>query len=95
MAMKIIEFPKRVIRIEAAGIVRRVGSQVHNLRPGDHVAMVDRGVFSTNVITLEILCAKIANDMDFDKASIMFFPYATATHSLMFVGGLQKGQVSI
>ena len=59
--MRIIKFPKGVIGIEAAGIVRRVGSLVQSLRPGDHVAMVDRGVFSTNVITLENLCAKIPN----------------------------------
>ena len=93
--MKVIEFPKCVIRIEAQGVVRRIGTEVKNLQVGDRVAMVDRGVFSTTVITLEILCAKIPDSLDFDEASTMFFPFATAMHSLMTVGGLEKGQVSV
>lgn len=56
--------------------------------------MIERGTFSTNVVTLEILCVKIPDDLSFDEASTMFFPYVTATHSLITVGGIKKGQVS-
>ena len=92
--MKVVEFPKRAIGVEAAGIVRKVGSQVKTLRVGDRVAMIDRGIFSTTVNILEILCTKVPDHLDFNEASTMFFPYATAMYSLGTIGGLEKGQGS-
>ena len=56
--------------------------------------MIERGTFATNVVTLEILCVKIPDDLSFNEASTMFFPCVTATHSLLTVGGIKKGQVS-
>lgn len=50
-------------------------------------------MFATTVTTLEVLCVKIPDDLSFNEASTMFFPYMTAMHSLMNVGGLEKGQV--
>ena len=92
VAMKIVEFPKFAIGLEAAGVVRRVGSQVRTLHVGDRVAVIDRGVFSTTVVTLEMLCIKIPDSLEFDEASTIFFPYATALYSLMTIGGMEKGQ---
>ena len=92
--MKVVEFPKRAIGVEAAGIVRKVGSQVKSLRVGDRVAMIDRGLFSTTVNILEVLCTKVPDHLDLIEASTMFFPYATALYSLVTIGGLEKGQVS-
>lgn len=92
--MKIVELPERVLGLEGAGVVRRLGSQVKTLRVGDRVAMIERGVFSSVVTTLEILCVKLPDDLDFNEASTMFFPYVTAMHSLMTIGGLERGQVS-
>ena len=92
--MKVVEFPKPAIGVEAAGIVRQVGSKVKTLRVGDRVTMIDRGIFSTTVNFLEIHCTKVPDHLDFNKASTMFFLYATAIYSLVTIGGLEKGQVS-
>lgn len=91
--MKIVELDERSFGCEGAGVIRRVGSGVSSLSVGDRVAVIDRKTFSTIHITREVLCVKIPNDLGFDEASAMFFPYATAMHSLMTVGQLEKGQV--
>lgn len=92
--MNIVKLPQgRVFGLEGAGVVRRTGSQVKTLRVGDRVAVVEHNMFATTVNTLEVLCVKIPDDLGFNEASTMFFPYITAMHSLMDVGGLEKGQV--
>lgn len=50
-------------------------------------------MFATTVIVSDVLCVKIPDNLGFNEASTMFFPYMTAMHSLMDVGSLQKGQV--
>ena len=50
-------------------------------------------MFGTTVTVSEALCLKIPDDLGFNEASTMFFPYMTAIHSLMDVGSLKKGQV--
>ncbi|KAL8728510.1 MAG: hypothetical protein Q9166_005332 [cf. Caloplaca sp. 2 TL-2023] len=92
IALQIVELVERPLGCEGAGIIRRVGSEVRSLAIGDRVAVIDRKTFSTSHITREILCVKIPDALSFDEASAMFFPYATAMHSLMTVGNLEKGQ---
>lgn len=91
--MRIVEFPLRFFGFEGAGVVRRIGSQVRSLNVGDRVAVFERNMFATKIVTLEILCVKIPEQLSFNDAAVMFFPYATAMHSLMSVGGLERGQV--
>lgn len=92
--MNIVQLPQgRVFGLEGAGVVRRIGSQVRTLRIGDRVAVVEHNMFATTVTTLEVLCVKIPDNLSFNEASTMFFPYITAMYSLMDVGGLMKGQV--
>ncbi len=94
--MNVVHLPQgNVFGLEGAGVVRRIGSQVHTLRTGDRVAVVDRNMFATTVTTLEVLCVKIPHDLSFNEASTMFFPYMTAMYSLTDVGNLRKGQVRI
>ncbi|KAL9121374.1 MAG: hypothetical protein Q9187_002068 [Circinaria calcarea] len=93
VAMNIVHLPQGIVLgLEGAGIVRQIGSQVKTVRVGDRVAIVDNHMFSTTITTSELLCAKIPDDLSFIEASTMFFPYMTAMHSLMDVGGLEKGQ---
>ena len=92
--MNIVKLPQgRVFGLEGAGIIRRIGSQVRTLHIGDRVAVVEHNMFATVVTTLEVLCVKIPDGLSFKEASTMFFPYITAMHSLMDVGGLEKGKV--
>ena len=93
--MRIIELPERVLGLEGAGVVRRVGSRVKALRVGDRVATVERGAFSTLIRTLEILCVKVPDEVDLNEAATLFLPFVTAMHSLMTVGGLKKRQVRV
>lgn len=94
IALQIVELDERPFGCEGAGIIRRVGSEVRALAIGDRVAVIDRKTFSTSHITREILCVKIPDNLNFDEASAIFFPYATAMHSLMTIGNLEAGQVS-
>lgn len=92
--MNIVQLPQgRVFGLEGAGVVRQIGSQVKTLRIGDRVAVVEHNMFATTVTTLEVLCVRIPDDLSFNEAATMFFPYITAMHSLMDVGGLEKTQV--
>lgn len=92
--MNIVQVPQgRVFGLEGAGVVRRIGSQVKTLCVGDRVAVVDRNMMATTVTTLEILCVKLPDNLGFEEASTMFFPYMTAMHSLIDVGRLEKDQV--
>ena len=93
--MNVVQLSKgQVLGLEGAGVVRRIGSQVKTLHAGDRVAVIEHSMFATTINTLEALCVKIPDDLSFYEASTMFFPYMTAMHSLMDVGGLEKGQVS-
>ncbi|KAL8775852.1 MAG: hypothetical protein Q9194_003575 [Teloschistes cf. exilis] len=92
IALQLIELDERPFGCEGAGVVRRVGSEVRSLAIGDRVAVIDRKMFSTSHITREILCVKMPDTLSFDEASAMFFPYATAIHSLITIGNLEKGQ---
>ncbi|KAL8969458.1 MAG: hypothetical protein Q9183_001983 [Haloplaca sp. 2 TL-2023] len=92
VAMKIVDLPNPFLGSEGAGVIRRVGSEVRSLHVGDRVALIDRRVFSSTVVTLELLCVRLPDDLDFEEGSTMFFPYLTAMHSMMTVGGLEKGQ---
>lgn len=91
--MGIVELPERTLGLEAAGVVRRVGPQVKELKIGDRVACLERHAFSTLITSHELLCVKIPDSLTFDEAATMLIPYATAIHSLITVGGLAKGQV--
>lgn len=92
--MNVIQLPQgRVFGLEGSGIVRRVGSQVEELRVGDRVAVVEHNMFATSIVTLEMLCVRIPDHLHFHEASTMFFPYITAMHSLVDIGGLKEGQV--
>lgn len=91
VAMKLVEFPKRVFGVEAAGIVRRTESNVTTPRVGDQVAVVDTYLMSTVVITKGVLCVKLPDSLSFESAACMLVPYSTAIHSLINVGDLLKG----
>ncbi|KAL8927685.1 MAG: hypothetical protein Q9172_001245 [Xanthocarpia lactea] len=92
VAMKIVDLPNPFLGSEGAGVVRRIGSEVKTVSVGDRVAIIDRGVFSSIVITLELLCVKLPDGLGFEEGSTMFFPYLTAMQSLITIGRLEKGQ---
>ena len=79
---------------EVTGLVRRIGCNVQNLATGDRIfALTPEGCISTTVILPATLCVKIPNNLSFDEAATMPVCFATAIHSLVDVGHLEKGQV--
>jgi hypothetical protein len=91
--MGVVELSKPTLGHEASGVVRAVGPKVKNLNVGDRVMLAGRSTFSTSIVTSEVLCAKIPDEMTFVEAASMPVVYATAMQALMTVGRLQKGQV--
>jgi NADPH:quinone reductase-like Zn-dependent oxidoreductase len=92
--MGIVELPQRAFGLEAAGVVRRIGSEVKTLKVGDRVVCSERQAFSTLITTLELLCVKIPDVLSFNEAATMLILYTTVIHSLINIGGLANRQVS-
>ncbi len=63
------------------------------LKIDDRVACLERNAFSTLVTSSELLCVKIPDILTFNEAATMLIPFATVIHSLITLGGLEKGQV--
>lgn len=79
---------------EAAGVVRRVGPNVHNLRAGDRVVMLELDTFKTVITASEKLCERIPDRMSFVDAASMPLVFSTSIYSLVEVAHLRRGQVS-
>ncbi|TWU78585.1 t1pks [Metarhizium rileyi] len=92
VGMNLIEQSGRFFGLEGAGVVRRVGPDVRNLKPGDRVATMEHNVLSTLLLTSEAMCVKIPDSLSFTDAATMFTVYATVQQSLITVGQLEKGQ---
>ena len=77
---------------ECAGIIQRVGPDVQDLSPGDRVMVFGSGAFATNLTTIEQLCVKIPDSLDFVDAASMATVYGTVIYSLFNKAHLEKGQ---
>jgi NADPH:quinone reductase-like Zn-dependent oxidoreductase len=80
---------------EAAGVVRRVGSNVTKLRPGDRTVFVGEDTFSTVVRVPELLAQKLPDDISFVDASAIPIVFLTAVYGLIDLGRLTRGQVRL
>lgn len=95
MAMGIVEGYCPGLGLECAGIVRKVGRNVHQIAPGDHVMLVSHGCFSTSVVADARGVMKMPKGLSFEEAAAMPCVYATAIHCLVNLGNLQEGQVCV
>ncbi|KAM0454086.1 hypothetical protein ACHAO4_004834 [Trichoderma viride] len=91
VAMGIVEGYKPGLGIECSGIIRKVGSSVKGLLPGDRVMAIGHGCFTTNFISDASLVVKIPNHLGFEEAATVPCVYATAIHALVNLGGLREG----
>ncbi|KAF2260237.1 polyketide synthase PksD [Lojkania enalia] len=76
---------------DCAGVVTRVGSDVHDFKKGDRVVMMGPGVMKTYPRTRE-WCTKIPDSMSFEEAASVLNPGICAYYSLIEVARLQKGE---
>ena len=90
-----VDSTEHVFGLEAAGIVRHTGPEAKRLQVGDRVMVFARDAFSSVITTSESLCVKCPTELGFTDAATMPLAYSVALYSLIDVGGLQKGQVSL
>lgn len=91
--MGVVDGTKAGIGLEAAGIIRSVGSEVKDFKVGDRVMMFEHGCFSTRLAISAKLAVKIPGDLSFEQAATLPCVYSTVIHSLLTIGRLEKGQV--
>lgn len=80
---------------EACGMIRRVGSCSVNFNPGERVVVFGTGLFTTRKIVSSKSCLRVPDNVSSQDAAALPIAYATAIHSLINLGQLQKGQVRI
>lgn len=93
--MGVVEGTKDGIGLEGSGIVRRIGPDVEGLKIGDRVLFLDRGGFTTRLVTSAKLCAKMPDGLSFEEGATMPCVYSTVLYSLMTIGRLEKAQVRV
>ena len=78
--------------LEAAGVVRRVGSSVTKFKVGDKVMMMGYGAHRTFHRAPASFCALIPEGMSFELAASIPVVHATAWNALVRIANVQKGQ---
>lgn len=94
LAMFIVRDSKNEMGLEGAGVVRNVGSKVTGMKPGDRVMFYAGGAFTSRISVYKDQCVKIPDTLSFEEAATLPCAFGTTVHSLLELGGLQKGQVS-
>jgi NADPH:quinone reductase-like Zn-dependent oxidoreductase len=95
--MGIIDGQKTVGRdlgCECTGVVRNVGPQVTQLKPGDRVMVFSGGSFTTRLKTKSSLCTKMPEELSYVDGATMPCVYSTVIRSLLDIGRLERHQVS-
>lgn len=92
VVMGIIDNTHGRLGLEGSGVVCRIGPEVRDLEVGDRVFICDAGCFATKMVTTNKLCAKIPDNLEFEEAATMPCVYNTVIHSLINIGGLERGQ---
>ena len=86
-------YKKKSLARGLSGIIRRVGKDVKNVKPGDRVfAMGHVDGFSDSVILKEPLAVKIPGGVGFEEAATMPICFSTAYYALVNIGQLGHGQ---
>ncbi|KAJ6199405.1 LOW QUALITY PROTEIN: polyketide synthase [Bipolaris maydis] len=84
--------PRQVLGLEAAGMVRDVGSGVENLQPGDRVVVVGgTSLFRTAAVVPSTSCWKLPHSLSFEEAATMPCVFMTVIHGLLEFGQMHSG----
>ncbi|HEX6688111.1 MAG TPA: SDR family NAD(P)-dependent oxidoreductase, partial [Solirubrobacterales bacterium] len=77
---------------EGAGVVVEVGSDVHDLAPGDRAMGLILDAFAPLASTERDLLAHVPDDWSFEQAAAMPIVFATAHYGLLDLAELKKGE---
>ncbi|KAM0744888.1 hypothetical protein ACQRIT_000272 [Beauveria bassiana] len=79
--------------IELSGVVTRVGSAVHHVKPGDRViAVASDGLFATRAVTKGSLVVGIPDALGFEEAATIPTVFATVIQALLRTAHVQRGK---
>lgn len=92
VAMSLVRDAKSELGLDGAGVVRNIGPKVTRVKPGDRVMFYSGGAFTSRITILHDLCVGIPERLTFEEAATMPCVFSTAIHSILNLGGLQKGQ---
>uniref|UniRef100_A0A8H7KAW2 Carrier domain-containing protein n=1 Tax=Bionectria ochroleuca TaxID=29856 RepID=A0A8H7KAW2_BIOOC len=91
-ALNVVPYPDAGLGAEGAGVVRRVGPEVKDLKVGDRVMFLMAGAFTTHAVVPDEFCMHIPDNLSYDDAATMPAVYVTTIEALINVGSLSKGQ---
>ena len=80
------------VGMEAAGVVRRVGSDVQACRAGDEVAFTKGGCIANRIVVDETLVFAKPPGLSMNEAASTLSAYVTAYYGLVHLARLGKGQ---
>ena len=84
--------PDTQIGLDAAGIIKRVGTKVTLVQPGDRVATLQPGAYRTLLRTDESLVAKLPANMSMEAGASLPTVYVTAYQALYMAARLEPGE---
>lgn len=84
---------KNEMGLEGSGIVRRVGSRVTGISPGQRVVVISNGIFQSIAVVNQQSCMEVPSEMSLEEAGGMAAVFATAQYSLVSLAQLRKDQV--
>ncbi|KAI1101771.1 hypothetical protein F4804DRAFT_334979 [Jackrogersella minutella] len=77
---------------ELSGVVRKVGSAVADLVPGDRVMALCNGCLATRNVAPAEIVMKIPDDLSFEAAATIPVCFGTVIYGLIDIGRLERGQ---
>ena len=81
---------------EVAGVVRAVGADVTQFKPGSRVvAYTGSGGFAEQALAPAASCVPLADDVEFDLAAAFTLAYGTSHHAVVDRGALQAGETML
>ncbi|KAJ5961308.1 uncharacterized protein N7479_008458 [Penicillium vulpinum] len=94
ITMGIVPENEHILGLEGAGIVRRLGKNVHNVREleiGQRVLVFKKGAFSNRVHAEAERVFPIPDSMTFEETCTLASSYLTGIHSLFDLADTKKG----
>jgi NADPH:quinone reductase-like Zn-dependent oxidoreductase len=91
VSIGIVEASRNRFGHKAAGIVRRTGANITNLKLGDRVILISDYTFTTRRIVSENLYKEIPSGLSFEDTATMPCVFSISIYSIFNIGDLKKG----
>ncbi|PYH99747.1 ketoacyl-synt-domain-containing protein [Aspergillus ellipticus CBS 707.79] len=92
IAMGLVHENEHLLGNDGAGIVRRTGRNVTNLRAGDRVAVLTQGAIANRIHAPAGQVIRIPDTMSLEEAATVPVVYCTAVHAIVNLANLKQSQ---